>query len=248
MATTTVRAKPARTASKRASSANANVNSNTTLTLHLNLGADASSRATNVVGTNATRRAKPQGSQAQWYSGVHVFTASAQTRGQNGRPAQTATGAASSPPNQPRQNRPRAQQTNCPGAGAANGNGHNNAPRPQQQRQPSSGQSAGARSGNGNGGNGYVPRATSTPRQQPTRQDAQRKVASRLPATTTTVQSPNRTTHLSPIRHCLLPRDDCVNLKTSSWVHKPELDEEDRDAQHIYRQNRCFSQMLLWTP
>ncbi|KAM5545519.1 hypothetical protein V8D89_000557 [Ganoderma adspersum] len=172
MATTTVRAKPARTASKRASSANANVNSNTTLTLHLNLGADASSRATNVVGTNATRRAKPQGSQ---------------TRGQNGRPAQTATGAASSPPNQPRQNRPRAQQTNRPGVGAANGNGHNNAPRPQQQRQPGSGQSAGARSGNGNGGNGYVPRATSTPGQQPPWQDAQR-----LTSTTGALVPPSR--------------------------------------------------------
>ena len=85
MATTTVRPKPARTTSKRASSANANVNSNTTLTLHLNVNADARSRATNIAGTSTTQRAKPQGGQVsgtwlgrctnasgQWYSDAHV--------------------------------------------------------------------------------------------------------------------------------------------------------------------------------
>ncbi|KAI1793719.1 hypothetical protein LXA43DRAFT_1059721 [Ganoderma leucocontextum] len=152
--TTTAKSKPARTTPKRASSANANVNSSTTLTLHLNVNADAGSRAISIGGNNATRRAKPQGGQ---------------TKGQNGHLVQTATNSNNTPPiNQPRQNRPRTQQTQNNTTAAA----PNHAPRPQQQRQPGSSQGAGGRSGNG--GHGYVPRATSTPRQQPPWQDGQR--------------------------------------------------------------------------
>ncbi|PIL34596.1 hypothetical protein GSI_03375 [Ganoderma sinense ZZ0214-1] len=183
MATTTVRAKPARTTSKRASSATAtaNVSSNTTLTLRLNLnaGADARSRATSLSiaanVNNATQRAKPQGGQTK-------------AQNSNGRPAagQTTSTANTVPRAGATASGPRAQQTRTTRrAGATNGsgsgNGHNNAPRPgpqqQRQRQPGSGwstQTHGARPGNGNGGNGYIPRPTSTPRQQPSGwQDAQ---------------------------------------------------------------------------